>query len=62
MSKYAFIEVVEKENKYEPPIECKCMIFSWKCKRDKKLYLKLDSIDNYIGKFYEKKIINGKEQ
>ena len=59
VAKYWFIEPVT--NNDEPPTECKCTICTWKTKREKKLQLKLDTIEKHIGKVYEKQIIDGKE-
>lgn len=47
VSKYPFIELVENPNKGDPPIECRCKIYSWKYKKDKRLQLKLDTISIY---------------
>lgn len=52
VAKYPFIEPVP--NNDEQPTECRCKICSWKTKREKKMQLKLDTIEKHIGKVYEK--------
>lgn len=62
LPKYPIFQAVEKANKYKQPTKCKCMICSWKCKRDKKMQLNIDTIQKHISKVYKKQIIDEKEQ
>lgn len=59
VEKYPFIEPIP--NNDEQPIKCRCKIYSWKTKREKKMQLKLDTIEKHIGQVYEKQIIDEKE-
>ena len=61
-SKYPFIEPVCNPKEGEPVIECKCTICTRINKKEKRLQLKIDTIENHIGKIYEKKIIDGVEK
>ena len=45
----------------EPPVECRCAICSWKYKKEKRLQLKLDTIEKHVGKIYKTSTIDGKE-
>ena len=58
-SKYPFIEPVCNPKEGEPQVECRCMICTSINKKEKKLQLKIDTIEKHMGKVYEKKIIDG---
>ena len=61
-SKYPFIEPVHNPKEGEPLVECKCMICTRINKKEKRLQLKIDTIEKHMGKVYEKKIIDGVEK
>ena len=58
-SKYPFIEPVRNPKEGEPPIECRCTICTRINKKEKRLQLKINTIEKHMGKAYEKKIIDG---
>ena len=60
-SKYPFIELVHNPKEGEPLVECRCMICTRINKKEKRLQLKIDTIEKHMGKVYEKKIIDGVE-
>ena len=60
-AKYPFIEPVDNPIVGEPPVECRCTICSWKYKKEKRLQLKLDTIEKHVGKVYETSTVDGKE-
>ena len=58
-SKYPFIEPVPNLIEGEPLAECRCKICSMINKKEKRLQLKLDSIEKHIAKFYKREKIDG---
>ena len=46
----------------EPPVECRCNIFIEITKKEKRLQLKIDTVEKYVNKFYKKETINGFEK
>ena len=46
----------------EPIIECRCKICIEITKKEKRLQLKLDTIENHVGKVYKKETIDGVEK
>lgn len=43
----------------EPPVECRCKICIEITKKEKRLQLKIDTIEKNVGKVYKKEIIDG---
>ena len=56
-SKYPFIELVLKEG--EPLVEHRCMICTRINKKEKRLQVKIDTIEKHMGKVYENQITDG---
>ena len=46
-------------NDGEPPVECRCNICIEITKKEKRLQLKLDTIEKHVDKVYKKEIIDG---
>ena len=61
-SKYPFIEPICNTKEGETLIECRCMICSRINKKEKRLLLKIDTIEKHTGKVYEKQIIDEVEK
>ena len=59
MEKYWFIEPVPNPNDGEPPAECRCKICTEIKKKEKRLELKIDTIEKNVNKVYKKEIIDG---
>ena len=62
MEKYCFIEPVANPINGEPPIEYRCKICIEITKKEKRLQLKIDTIEKHIGKVYKKETIDGVEK
>ena len=43
----------------EPPVECRCKICIDITKKEKRLHLKLDTIEKHVAKVYKKETIDG---
>ena len=43
----------------EPPIECRCKICTKITKKEKRLQLKLDTIEKHVDKVYKKETVDG---
>ena len=59
MEKYSFIELVANLIDGEPLVEWRCKICTEITKKEKRLQLKIDTIEKYVGKVYKKEIIDG---
>ena len=62
VEKYWFIEPVPNPNDGEPPTECRCKICTEITKKEKRLQLKIDTIEKHVGKVYKKETIDGVEK
>lgn len=61
MEKFWFIEGPNPIDG-KPPIECKCKICTEISKKEKRLQLKLDTIEKHVSKVYKKETIDGIEK
>lgn len=62
VEKYWFIEPVPNPIDGAPPTECRCKICTEIAKKEKRLQLKIDTIEKHVGKVYKKETIDGVEK
>ena len=62
MEKYRFIEPVPNPIDGAPPTECRCKICTEIAKKEKRLQLKIDTIEKHVGKVCKKETIDGVEK
>ena len=62
VEKYWFIEPVPNPTDGEPPNECRRKICTEITKKEKRLQLKIDTIEKHVSKVYKKETIDGVEK